>query len=126
MKDFKKYYTIPTEPELLYQALTTAHTIRLWSGEEAVMTPEVGTEFSLWNGSICGVNLAFEPFKLIQQEWYFGEQEAPSIVTFKIHPHKKGTSVELLHTNIPDDAYDDMVEGWNEAYFGSLLDFYEE
>ena len=50
----------------------------------------------------------------------------PSIVTILLHEHTKGTSVELRHTNIPDEAYDDIVEGWNNEYFGALQEFYEE
>ena len=52
------------------------------------------------------------------------EQEEPSVVTMLIHEHKKGTSVELRHTGIPEEAYDDIVEGWNEVYFKSLEEFY--
>ncbi len=47
------------------------------------------------------------------------------ILTIKLHPHENGTSVELKHVNIPDVEYDDIVEGWNESYFGSLLEFYD-
>jgi hypothetical protein len=31
-----------------------------------------------------------------------------------------------VHTNIPGEVYDEMVEGWNENYFGGLIDFYSE
>jgi uncharacterized protein YndB with AHSA1/START domain len=124
MKDFKKYYIVPAPPEDVYLALTNPNTIHLWSGEEAVMSTEPGSEFSLWEGSIVGKNLEFEAGKRIIQQWYFGEQEEPSIVTLKLHPHSDGTSVELRHTNIPDEDFNEIVEGWNEAYFGSLIDFY--
>lgn len=90
------------------------------------MSTEVGSEFSLWDGSIAGKNLEFEEGKKIVQQWYFGDQPEDSIVTIKLHPHAKGTSAELRHINIPDEAYDDIVEGWNTAYFGSVQDFYEE
>ncbi|MBL7864731.1 MAG: SRPBCC domain-containing protein [Cyclobacteriaceae bacterium] len=126
MKDFKKYYSIPAPPETLYLALTHAPTIQLWTGEAAVMSTEPGTEFSLWEGSISGKNLEFIPDKKIVQEWYFGDQEPKSIVTIKLHKADEGTSVELVHTNIPDEAYDDIVEGWSEAYFAALREFYEE
>jgi uncharacterized protein YndB with AHSA1/START domain len=127
MKDYKKYFIINTSPEELYIALTNPDTIRLWSGEEAKMSREVGSEFSLFDGSIEGRNLEFEEGSKIVQEWYFGdEEEAPSIVTIKLHEHKEGTSVELRHTNIPDEAYEDMVEGWNDVYFAALDDFYSE
>ena len=124
MKNFKKYYSIPAEPELLYKALTNAATIQLWTGEEAEMSTEPGSEFSLWQGSIVGKNIAFEEGKKIVQQWYFGEQDEPSIVTIKLHPAKHGTSAELLHTNIPDEAYDEITEGWANDYFGSLIEFY--
>ena len=124
MKDFKKYYIIPAKPEEIYLALTNPATIQLWTGEPAEMSTEPGSEFSLWEGSIVGRNIAFEENKLIQQEWYFGEQEPSSIVTIKLHPHKQGCSAELLHTNIPDEEYENFVSGWNESYFGMLEEFY--
>jgi len=126
MKDFSKYYIIPASPEEVYMALTNPVTIHLWSGEEAEMSTEPGSEFSLWEGSIVGKNLEFEHGKKIVQQWYFGDQPEESIVTIKLHPHKHGTSVELKHTNISDENYDDIVEGWNEVYFQSLEDFYSE
>ena len=126
MKDFKKYYIIAAPPEMLYLALTNPTIIQLWSGDEAVMSTEPNTEFSLWSGDICGKNLEFEPDKKIVQEWFFGEQAEPSIVTILLHEHKQGTSVELRHTNIPDEDYNDIIEGWNGQYFGAIQDFYEE
>jgi len=124
MKDFKKYYIIPAAPEDLYKALTFPPTIELWTGEPAEMSVEPGSEFSLWGGSIVGKNVSFEPGKKIVQQWYFGEQEQPSIVTIILHPHKQGTSVQLMHTNIPDQDFDAIAEGWDGAYFGALQEFY--
>ena len=126
MKDFKKYYIIDAPPEDVYNALTNSATIQLWSGDPAIMEPVEGTEFSLWEGSIEGKNLAFEPGKKIVQEWYFGEQDEPSIVTIILHADKQRTSAELRHTNIPDEDFNNITEGWNENYFGSIIDFYTE
>jgi uncharacterized protein YndB with AHSA1/START domain len=125
MKDFKKYYIIPEEPDIVYQALTNAATIQLWTGEPAVMSTEPGSEFSLWDGSITGRNLEFVENKKIVQQWDFDGQEEESIVAITLHPHKQGTSVELRHSNIPDDAYDDITEGWSHTYFRELGMFYE-
>ncbi|MCF1716767.1 SRPBCC domain-containing protein [Flavihumibacter sp. RY-1] len=127
MKDFKKYFMIPVDPEQLYRTLTNPATVQLWAGADAVMSEEPDSEFSLWEESIVGKNLEFEPGKKIVQEWYFGEDaEAPSIVTIKLHEHKQGTSMEVRQTNIPDDVYDEITEGWEEVYISSLLDFYSE
>ena len=91
MKDFKQHFVVPAPPEEVYQALTREATIRLWTGDVAEMSTEPGSEFSLWDGSIAGVNLEFTEDKKIVQEWYFGEQEAPSIVTIILHPPQKRT-----------------------------------
>ncbi len=126
MKDLKKYYLVPATPEEVFLALTVPATIQLWTGEEAEMSTEPGSEFSLWEGSIVGKNLELEPGRKIVQQWYFEGQPEESIVTIKLHPDKHGTSAELRHTNIPDGDYENMIEGWNEAYFGSLISFFEE
>lgn len=125
MKDFKKYYIINATPEEIYIALTNPFTISLWTSEPAVMSTEPGTEFSMLSGNIVGKNLEFITNKKIVQQWYFGEEEGePSIVTIKLHDHKEGTSVELNHTNIPDEAYDDIIAGWDEVYFGNLNEYF--
>ena len=126
MKEFKKYFAISAPPEDVYLALTNPLTIQLWSGEPAEMSTVPESEFSLWDGSIVGKNVEFEINKKIVQEWYFGDQQERSIVTIKLHPAAEGTSVELRHTNIPDDDYEDIVDGWNTVYFGALAEFYEE
>lgn len=124
-KEYKKYFIIPGTPEEVYNALTNPLAIQLWTGEPAIMSTEPGSEFSLWSGSIEGKNISFEEGKKIVQQWYFGDQEEESIVTIKLHPHTQGTSVELRHTNIPDEEYEDLVEGWNQSYFMSLEEFFE-
>ncbi|REE01191.1 SRPBCC domain-containing protein [Marinoscillum furvescens] len=126
MPDFKKYFIIPAEPEEVYAGLTFKPTIELWTGSPAVFTPEAGTEFSLWDESIEGKNLEFEQGKMIRQQWYFGEASEDSIVTLKLHPHKKGTSLEVQHTNIPEEAYEDIVDGWHNVYMRDLIQFYTE
>jgi len=128
MKTFKKYFKITAAPADLYNALTNKTMIEIWTGEEAVMEPTPGTEFSLWEDSICGLNLEFVQDQKIVQEWYFGEEDEDkkSIVTIKLHPDKKGTIMEVLQTNIPDEAYQNIAEGWEEDFFASLNELFEE
>lgn len=124
MKDYKKYYIVTATPEEVYLALTNELTLTLWTGAKAKMVAEVGGEFSLWDDSIVGKNIALEENKKIVQQWYFGDQPEESIVTIKLHQHKRGTSVELIHINIPAEDYENITDGWNTDYFGSLIDFY--
>ncbi|WP_207434107.1 SRPBCC domain-containing protein [Sabulibacter ruber] len=126
MKDFKKYFTIPATPEEVYIALTNPITLEIWTGDKAEMSTQPGSEFSLWEGSIVGKNLEFEENKKIVQQWYFEGEPEDSIVTIKLHPHKQGCSLEVRHTNIPDEAYEDISQGWEESYVGSLIAFFDE
>jgi len=127
MKVFRKYYSIPASADDVYLALTNPVTLELWTGEPAVMTTDPGSEFSLWDGSITGRNIEFEPGKKLVQQWYFGDQPEESIVTILLHSNGKAiTSVELIHTNIPDEEFDDIADGWNNSYFGVLREFYKD
>lgn len=126
MKTFKKYQHIPAAPEEVYLALTKEQSIKLWTGAEVEFEELPDTEFSLWDGDISGRNIEFEYGKKIVQQWYFGEDNEPSIVTIKLHEDKKGTSLEFVQTNIPDEDYEDFTTGLNDYYIGGLIDFFEE
>jgi activator of HSP90 ATPase len=122
-----KFYTeIEAEAEEIFLALTNPFTINLWSDSKAVMDDKEGTEFSLWDGDITGKNLKVIKNKELVQEWDFEGNEEPSIVTIKLHPTKETTSVEVRHTNIPDEAYENINEGWREYYIGAIKRFFEE
>lgn len=128
MKTYKKYFKITAAPADVYNALTNKTMIEIWTGEDAVMEETVGSEFSLWEESISGINLEFEKDRKIVQEWFFGEEDEDkkSIVTIKLHPDKKGTIMEVIQTNIPDDAYRNIAEGWEEDYYNGLNELFQE
>ena len=82
------------------------------------------TSYNVCYTKLLRINLEFEENKKIVQQWFFGDDTEDSIVTIKLHPNKKGTSIELLHTNIPEDAYENISEGWDEDYFGALNELF--
>jgi activator of HSP90 ATPase len=124
MKTFKKTFRINAEPSDVYSAITNPYTIELWSGYKAEMSIDPGSEFSLWEGDIEGKNLEFIQDRKVVQEWYFGDQSKKSIVTISIFPDKDNSSVTVEHTNIPDDEYDNIAEGWREFYIGAIINFF--
>lgn len=127
LKNFKKYFSIKANPEAVYNALVNEMVIELWSNAEANFKEEPGTEFSIYDGDILGKNLEFEKNKKIVQEWYFGSPEGQeSIVTIKIHADKLNTSLEINQTNIPEDAYENITEGWQHGIVDSLKEILEE
>lgn len=123
MKTFKKTFKINAGPSDVYATLTNPYTIELWSGYPAIMPSEPGSEFSLWEGDITGKNLEFIQDKKIVQEWYFGDQPEKSIVTISINPDGENSLVTVEQTNIPDDDFADIAEGWREFYIGAIMSF---
>lgn len=126
MKDFKRYFSLPAPPDQVYIALTNEATIQLWTGEPAVMQAVAGAEFSLWDESITGRNLEFDPGKKIVQEWFFGERAEKSIVTIKLFDDKGSTPMEVRQSNIPDEDYNNIAEGWVNSYAGALTEFFND
>lgn len=116
---------VPAPPSEVYMALTYPPSLCLWAGENIIMGTEPNSPFSLFDDSISGINLEFEPNKKLVQQWDFGDIEPPSVVTFKLHEHKHGCSLEVRHTNIPEEAWEDISTGWEDTYMASLLDFFD-
>jgi activator of HSP90 ATPase len=122
MKTLHKYFSLDASVADVYNALTNKTMLEIWTGEpvEFEMVPD--SEFSLWDGAIMGRNLAFEINRSIKQIWYFDEIE--SEVELLLHSGKKSTSVELKQNNIPDEAFDNIVEGWSHDFFGALAELF--
>ena len=125
MKSIILQTRIKGTPEEVYRALTNPFTIELWTGEPAVMSEEPGSEFMMLDGYITGRNIAFEPNKSLKQLWFFGDHRS-SEVTIKIFPDKAFSQIRIEHTGIPDEAYENMLEGWQEVYLESLRVFFEK
>ncbi|MFO7850854.1 MAG: SRPBCC domain-containing protein [Bacteroidota bacterium] len=124
MKTFKKTFSLNAGVEDVYAALTKPVTIELWSGYPAVMEARPGALFSMWGGDIEGMVLEVEENKKIVQEWFFGQQEERSIATVVLIRDFGKTQLTVEHTNIPDDAYDNIAEGWSEYYIGAIDRFF--
>jgi activator of HSP90 ATPase len=124
MKTFKKTFRINAETSDIYSAITNPYTIELWSGYPAQMSTVPGSEFSLWEEDITGRNIEFVQDKKVVQEWYFGDQTEKSIVTITIAPDRENSVVTVEHTNIPDEEFNDIAEGWREYYIGAIVNFF--
>jgi len=125
MKTIRQHYFINATPEEVFQAITNPFTIELWSGYPARMDEKEGTEFSIFDGDIAGKNIRITQNEQLIQEWYFGERPEQSIVTIDLKAHQMGTKINLEHTNVPDEEYDEFLEGWNNYYWGAIREFFK-
>ncbi|HEC43014.1 MAG TPA: ATPase [Bacteroides sp.] len=125
MKDLKKTIHIKVPREEVYNAITNPLTIELWSGYQTVMDNRPDTEFSMFDGDITGRIKTLESPSLLEQIWDFGDQEAESHVRIELFEEKGKTRIELNHSNIPDDAFENIEIGWKEYYLGALKTYLE-
>ncbi len=125
MKTITLQRKIKAPPGEVYRALTNPFTIELWSGEPAVMSEEPGSAFTMLDGDIVGENVSFQPNKSIHQKWFFGEEGQSSDVVIELFPDKENTQIRIQHRGIPDEAYENILAGWELSYLDSLKDFFE-
>jgi uncharacterized protein YndB with AHSA1/START domain len=125
VKTIKQQYIIRATPEEVFLALTNPLAIELWSGYPATMEAKEGSEFSLFEGDICGRNVSIVPNRQLVQEWYFGDNQEQSLVTIDLLPEGQKTKVELLHTHIPDEVYEEFKEGWRHIYWKAISEYFK-
>lgn len=119
-------YEINAPIHNVWDALTNPTTIEAWGAGFADMKDTVGYEFKLWGGDIHGKNLEVISEKVLKQEWYGGNWEKPSIVTFELEEKNKKTTLKLTQTDVPEKAIKDIEDGWKEYYLGPLKDLLEK
>lgn len=124
MKELIKEYEINATPQQVFQALTDPKIIENWSGSSATMSSKAGSKFSLWDGSIYGVNKEVTPTRIVQ-DWQEENWEKPSSVTFHISPKGRKTILELRHEGIPEKSFKSISSGWDEYYLGPLKELLE-
>jgi uncharacterized protein YndB with AHSA1/START domain len=126
MKTIKQVYHINAPVEKVWQALTDPKIIDSWGGGPAKMSANAGTSFSLWGGDIHGKNLEVIGNKKLVQEWFSGNWKKASKVTFTLKEENKGTTLDLLHVDVPDDEEADIAEGWEIYYLGEIKKLIEK
>lgn len=119
-----KNYLINTSTQEVYNALIDENLIEQWSGTEATMDIKPDGLFSLWGGSIHGVNLEVTPSKIVQH-WKEDGWDGFSKCTFTITAKGDETELHLLHEDIPEGSVKDIDGGWDDYYLGPLKELLE-
>ena len=125
MKTIKQTYIINSPLEEVWKGLTDSKYIDAWGGGPAKMNEKVGTKFEFWGGDIHGKNIEVVPLKKLKQEWFGGNWDNPSIVTFTLTQEKDAIKIDLLHTDVPDSETKDIDQGWKEYYLDPLKKYLE-
>lgn len=125
MKTIRQKYIIHSPLPEVWKGLTDPKYINEWGGGPSKMDDKNGTEFEFWGGEIHGKNIEVVPLKKLKQEWFSGNWDQASIVTFTLTEKNGETRIGLLHTDIPDNEVEDIDEGWKDYYLDPLKEYLE-
>ena len=118
---------IPAAPAVVFDFWTQAEHVKKWWGPKAVTCPEaeidlrVGGQYRIANllpdGEIIWIHGEFEliePPSLLRYTWAFGLDTPPTErITVRFEPAEGGTSLTILHENVPaGPRRDGHEQGW--------------
>jgi activator of HSP90 ATPase len=121
------YTILPVPQKKIFEAWldSTQHTA--FTNSEANIDPQVGGEFSAWDGYITGKTISIEPFNRIVQSWRttdFSENDPDSLLEIIIEPLDSGCKVTLNHSGLPDGSKDEYIKGWEDYYFEPMQEYF--
>jgi uncharacterized protein YndB with AHSA1/START domain len=126
MQIIEQTYLIEAPRSVVWKALVDPISIAGWGAGEAIMDDQVGTDFSLWDGSIWGTNTKVIPERELVQDWFDDEGLVePTVVTITLEDAEGNTRLSLYHENIPEERVKDIEEGWQDYYLGPLAEYAE-
>lgn len=118
MPDYATSIDIAAPPEIVFAHLTTVEGMLAWMGEHAELVPTPGGAFAVdVNGALFrGEFLEVDPPRRVVVSWGLaGSEDLPpgaSRVEFTLTPTARGTTLELLHTGLPDPYARTHAIGW--------------
>jgi uncharacterized protein YndB with AHSA1/START domain len=109
---------IAAEPAQVFVYFTRPDAILCWMGDYAVLDPRPGGQFTLdVNGvPVRGQYLEIDPPRRLVISWgHAGSQRLPpgaSTVEITLTPERDGTTVRIVHRDLPEPDARDHATGW--------------
>jgi len=125
-KEFIVTALLPATPHEIYQAWLSSDGHSKMTGSSATISPDIGGEFSAWDGYIMGRNLELEKDKRIVQSWRtteFNADEPDSHIEITLQAVGNQTKLTLRHTELPPHG-GQYEQGWVESYFDPMKDYF--
>ena len=128
VKTIKQSVTIKSSPHDVYEALMDSKKHAKFTGGKATVSRVVGGKFTAFDGYSEGVNLELVPDKRIVQTWRAGDwpEGHYSKVTFALTKAAGGTKLTFTQTEVPEDQYEAISDGWQEYYWTPMKEMLEK
>ena len=90
------------------------------TGHPVKIAAEPGAVFEAFDGMLSGEILQLIPGQLIVQSWRsaeFREEDDDSTLILMFSAEGEHGRIDLVHLDVPDHDYDDVVVGWKQHYW---------
>ena len=118
---------VPASPSDVYDALVTAKLHAAFTQSAATGVARVGAKFTAWDGYIEAKNVALTKGKRIVQAWRTSEWPAgypPSKLEIRLTKRGAGTSLTMVHSDVPASQAAGYRQGWTEYYWQPLKAYF--
>ena len=127
-KTIRQSVTFKTTPHDVYEVLMDPKKHSEFTGSQVQISRKVGGKFSVYGGDIEGVNLELVPDQKIVQSWRYSDwlQDHYSTATFSLKKVEQGTRLTFTQTEVPDEHYKDIAQGWRDYYWAPMKEMLEK
>ena len=123
-KSFSLSASFPYSADLVFNALTQARRIAVWSGQYGKIQPIIGGRMELFDGWVHGIVLAYEQGKRLSFTWKpveWDKEQRATLVTCRFISMRTGSQLRLRHSGFPNNSeLQHHREGWEEFVFNPL------
>ena len=108
-------------PEDVYALLMDSKKHSMFTKSKAVISKKEGGAFSAYDGGLRGKNVKLIPGKMIVQLWRCDMKGWPkkhfSVAVFFFNKFRKGTRLDFIQTDVPEECYGEISKGWKKFYW---------
>ena len=127
-KNIRQTVNIKASPHDVYEALMDSKKHSEFTGDKASISRKVGGKFTAFDGYAEGTNRELVPDEKIVQTWRASDwpEGHYSEVTFSLKKVGTGTRLTFTQTDVPEDQYEDVSQGWRDYYWTPLKEMLEK
>ncbi len=127
-KIIRQTVILKASPHEVYDALMSSKKHSKFTEAEAKISTKVGGKLTAYDGWIEGINVKLVKDKRIVQKWRGADwpKEHYSIATFELEKVKDGTKLKFTQTDVPENEYKAIYDGWFEHYWEKMKKFFDK